>query len=252
MLQTIREQLITMSEEEYQKFSAGLIPGVEHMLGIRLPELRKLAKQIAKSDWKAAIDEEDYYFEERMLRGMILGYAKGDMDEMLPYIIEFIPLVNNWSICDSVFMGMHIFKKDRERTWDYIQPLLQSDKEFEVRVALIIMMQHLLKCDAKGKKLTRLRRVTLSEVQNTGEIPGLYTKRILEMIDREYPQGYYASMAASWLLAEAFCTYPYHTMCLIEENHLDDVTYNKGIQKIIESRIPDVGVKELLRSKKRR
>lgn len=252
MLQTIREQLITMSEEEYQKFSAGLIPGVEHMLGIRLPELRKLAKQIAKSDWKAAIDEEDYYFEERMLRGMVLGYAKGGMDEMLPYITEFIPLVNNWSICDSVFMGMHIFKKDRERTWDYIQPLLQSDKEFEVRVALIIMMQHLLKCDAKGKKLTRLRRVTLSEVQNTGEIPGLYTKRILEMIDREYPQGYYASMAASWLLAEAFCTYPYHTMCLIEENHLDDVTYNKGIQKIIESRIPDVGVKELLRSKKRR
>ena len=114
------------------------------------------------------------------------------------------------------------------------------------------MMQHLLKCDAAGKKMSRLRKVTLSEVHNENEIPGLYVKRILKAMDREYLQGYYASMAASWLLAEAFCTYPYHTMCLIENNHLDDVTYNKGIQKIIESRIPDDEVKDFLRSKKRK
>ena len=252
MLQSIREQLLTMSGEGYQKFSAALTPGAEHILGVRLPELRKVAKEIAKSDWRAAIAEEDYYFEERMLHGMVLGYVKADMDEMLPYITEFIPLVDNWSVCDSVFMGMTIFQKDRERTWNYIQPFLQSDKEFEVRVALIIMMQHLLKCDAAGKKMSRLRKVTLSEVHNENEVPGLYVKRILKAMDREYLQGYYASMAASWLLAEAFCTYPYHTMCLIEKNHLDDVTYNKGIQKIIESRIPDDEVKDFLRSKKRK
>ena len=52
MRQDIREQLLDMAEQDYQKFSAALIPGVENMLGIRLPQLRKLAKDIAKTDWK--------------------------------------------------------------------------------------------------------------------------------------------------------------------------------------------------------
>ncbi len=252
MIEDIREQLTAMSESGYRKFSSGLIPGVKNMLGIRLPELRKLAKQIAKSDWKRAIAEGDIYFEERMLRGMVLSYASGDMDEMLPYITAFIPMVDNWSICDSVFMGMNIFQKDRERTWDYIQPYLQSDREFEVRVALIIMMQHLLKCDAKGHKISRLRQVVLSDMENKNEEAGLYVDKILKSIDRDYPQGYYASMAASWLIAEAFCTYPYHAMCLIEKNHLDDVTYNKALQKIIESKIPTDEVKGFLKGRKRK
>lgn len=253
MKQDIREQLLVMRESDYQKFSSSLIPGVENMLGIRLPQLRKLAKEIAKSDWKKAIAEEDIYFEERMLRGMVLSYASKDMDEMLPYITAFIPLVDNWSVCDSVFMGMDIFQKDRERTWEYIQPYLQSDREFEVRVALIIMMQHLLKCDAAGKKISRRKNVSLSDLQNKKEAEGLYTGKILSDIDRAYPQGYYASMAASWLIAEAFCTYPYHTMCLLDrKNQLDDVTYNKAMQKIIESRIPDNEVKDLLREMKRK
>ncbi|MGN0153546.1 MAG: DNA alkylation repair protein [Lachnospiraceae bacterium] len=251
MREDIREKLTGMAEAEYQKFSAGLIPGVANMLGIRLPELRKLAKQIAKENWKEAIAAEDYYFEERMLHGMVLGYAKGSMDEMLPYITAFIPLVDNWSICDSVFMGMTIFQKDRERTWDYIQPYLKSENEFEIRVAVIIMMQHLLKCDAAGKKISRLRVVSLEEISNTCEETGLYLERIFDSIDALDTREYYASMAVSWLIAEAFCCFPYHTFVYLKKNHLDDRTYNKGIQKIVESHIPTDEVKDLLRSMKR-
>ncbi len=241
-----------MAEGDYQKFSAALIPGVEHMLGIRLPQLRKLAKEIAKADWKVAIADEDYYFEERMLRGMVLGYASKDMDEMLPYIEAFIPLVDNWSICDSVFMGMDIFQKDRERTWKFIEPYLQSHKEFEVRIALIIMMQHLLKCNQNGKKIPRLRMVDASNLSDVSEEKGLYIDRVLEEVDQVDTTDYYASMAASWLITEAFCCYPYHTYEYMKTCNLDDRTYNKGIQKIVESRIPTDEVKDLLRGMKRR
>lgn len=252
MREDIRKHLTTLSENEYQKFSAGLIPGVNNMLGIRLPELRELAKQLAKSDWKTAVNEEDIYFEERMLRGMILNYVKGEYEEILPYITAFIPLVDNWSVCDSVFMGMTVLQKDRERTWDYIQPYFYSGKEFEVRVALIIMMQHLLKCDAKGKKIARLRMVDMQTVENNMEEPGLFIGRILEAINREFTEGYYASMAAAWLIAECFCVYPHHTMEFMRDNELDKVTFQKGIQKIIESRIPTDEVKEVLRCMKRK
>ena len=247
----IRKKLEAMSEYDYQKFSSALIPGVKHMLGIRLPQLRQLAKIIAKSNWKEAIEDEDFYFEERMLRGMVLSYVSKDMDEMLPYIEAFIPLVDNWSVCDSVFMGMEIFQKDRERAWKFIEPYLQSHKEFEVRVALIIMMQHLLKCDKNGKKIPRLRTVDAADVKNVSEEAGLYVERVLAQVDKVDTTDYYASMAASWLIAEAFCCYPYHTYEYIKISSLDNRTYNKGIQKIVESRIPTDEVKNLLKTMKR-
>lgn len=251
MQREIRDKLMSMAEKDYKQFSSSLIPGVTNMLGIRLPELRKMAKQIAKADWKTTIEEEDYYFEERMLRGMVLSYASKDMDEMLPYITAFVPLVDNWSICDSVFMGMNIFQKDRERTWEYIQCYLKSSKEFEIRVAIIIMMQHLLKCDAEGKKMSRLRVVSLNDLSNESEKTGLYLDRVLTAADNVDTTQYYASMADSWLIAEAFCCFPYHTYLFLKENHLDDVTHNKAIQKIVESRIPTDEVKTLLRSLKK-
>lgn len=252
MREDIRKHLITLAENEYQKFSSALIPGVENMLGIRLPQLRKVAKEIAKSDWESAIEEKDYYYEEKMLRGMVLSYASKDMDTMLPYITDFIPLVDNWSVCDSVFMGMNIFQKDRERAWKFIWPYLQSDKEFEIRVALIIMMQHLLKCDSNGSKISRLRTVTMECLTNQSEERGLYLDRVLMAVDQVQTSAYYASMAVSWLVAEAFCCFPYHTYSYLLDNHLDNRTYNKAIQKIVESHIPSDEVKQLLRSLKRK
>ena len=79
------------------------------------------------------------------------------------------------------------------------------DKEFEVRVALIIMMQHLLKCDKNGKKITRLRTVDVSDLSDVTEEKGLYIDRVLTEVDKVDTTDYYASMAASWLIAEAFC-----------------------------------------------
>lgn len=251
MKSEVRERCKSLAESEYGKFSQGLIPGKNNILGIRLPLLREMAKEYAKRDWKSLLEEEDVYFEETMLRGMLFGYAIKEPRELAAYVEEFIPLVDNWSVCDSVFMGMSTWQKDRAFTWKFIQKYLYSEKEFEVRVALIIMMQHLLKCDENGKKIPRLRSVLLSQLSDSEEVAGLYVERVLVSIDRSFTQGYYASMAASWLLAECFCCFPYHTFEWMKQNKMDDVTYNKGIQKIIESRIPTDEVKDELRRWKR-
>lgn len=282
MRENTRKFLIENREEKYREFSGSLIPGDVKMLGVRLPILRKKAQEIAKKDWKEELETEDVYFEEVMLRGMIISYVKGSMDEMLPYIEEFIPYVNNWSVCDSVFSKMDVLCTDRERTWEFIQPYLYSDKEFEVRVAIIIMMQHLLKCDENGKSMKRLRSISIrqcgvgeekagenDEIQgmttqsDTGkeavilqglkkEQPsGRYLQRILNALNRAFPQ-YYASMAAAWTIAEAFCCFPVQVMAFLQNNQLDDMTYNRALQKIVESLIPQPDVKEMIKSMKRR
>lgn len=256
MREETRKKLCLSADETYRDFSAALVPGEKTMLGVRLPKLREMAKELARGNWREELDAEDVYFEELMLRGMILSYAtlKMNPQEAMVHIREFIPCVNNWSVCDSVFMKMDILKKDRDLTWDFLLPYMDSGEEFKVRVALIIMMAHLLRCDADGKKMSRLRKVTLSDLSRVKEEKaraGKYVFLILDKINRPFTEGYYAHMAAAWLLAESFCCFPAITDCFLKECRLDTPTYNKALQKIVESKIPEDEVKDYIRSLKK-
>ncbi len=275
MKEEVRRFLIENSEEKYREFSQALIPGEETMLGVRLPVLRKKAKELAKGNWREELKTEDIYFEEIMLRGMMLSYVKEDLSTMLPYIEAYIPCVKNWSVCDSVFSKMDILREDGMKTWEFIQPYLYSDREFEIRTGIIIMMQHLLKCDEKGKNIKRRASISLKDCMmdeddlineddgeerknetgrtaaaEKGERQGKYLPKILEALNREFP-AYYASMAAAWTIAEAFCCYPAAVYGFLKDNRLDDATYNRALQKIVESLIPLPEVKAEMRRMKR-
>ena len=82
MVEEIRKKLHELSEEDYKTFNQKLLPGVEHVLGVRLPAMRKLAKEVAKGDFRSYLDEAaekigaDSIHEEIMLQGLVLGYAK--------------------------------------------------------------------------------------------------------------------------------------------------------------------------------
>lgn len=264
MRQQIREQLKEKAEASYKEFSASLIPDSKPLLGVRLPFLRSFAKQLVKTgDWREEIgsytgEYEDQYFEETMLRGMMIGYGTEKMaaQEGLFYVEQFIPHVDNWSVCDSFCNSFLLAGRHREEVWEFLQPYLYSGQEFEVRVAVITLLSQYLKYDVQGKKLSRKRSVTMEEVQkNTTEenrqaFP--YLERILEVLNRPYAQGYYAQMAAAWTTAEAFVTFPYETVQMLTDNCLmDDWTYNKALQKICESRNPSDEVKTYIRSLKR-
>lgn len=275
MKEEVRRFLIENSEEKYREFSQALIPGEETMLGVRLPVLRKKAKELAKGNWREELKTEDIYFEEIMLRGMMLSYVKEDLSTMLPYIEAYIPCVKNWSVCDSVFSKMDLLREDGKKTWEFIQPYLYSDREFEIRTGIIIMMQHLLKCDEKGKNIKRRASISLKDCMmdeddlineddgeerknetgrtaaaEKGERQGKYLPKILEALNREFP-AYYASMAAAWTIAEAFCCYPAAVYGFLKDNRLDDATYNRALQKIVESLIPLPEVKAEMRRMKR-
>ena len=256
MKESTRERLLRLAEAEYKKFSASLVPGEEFMLGVRLPKLRETAKELAKGNWKEELKEQDVYFEETMLRGMVLSYATVSMDpeNAFSYIRDFIPLVRNWSVCDSVFLKMDVFKKDPDKTWEFLIPYLNSGKEFEVRVALISMMGHLLRLGSEGNVIRRVRKITsedLLRIEEEEKKAGKYLDCIFKVIDRPFEEGYYAMMAAAWLLAEAFCFFPALTDRFLKSCNLDDVTYNKALQKITESRIPENKVKEYIKSCRR-
>ena len=251
MREEIRIRLNEMSDAGYRDFSASLIPasGRGTMLGVRLPALRTYARGLCRGDWREELSHgEDIYFEEIMLRGMMLGYACTDIDELLAYLADFIPRVNNWSVCDSVCSSLTLAEQYPEKIWEFLMPYLKSGEEFPVRVGLIMLLDHFVKLGDGEKKIRRRRKITMADLQDREET-GPYLERILQVLDREFTEGYYAQMAAAWLLAELFVTCPVRTLRGLKELHLDAFTRKKAVQKIRESRIPDAEVKEYLKGR---
>ena len=75
--QWIRNELYKNSEDSYKEFHSSLVPGISNILGVRVPKLREIAKKAAKDNYRDFIQNVDIQvYEELMLWGMILGYAK--------------------------------------------------------------------------------------------------------------------------------------------------------------------------------
>ncbi len=206
----MRSEIENLAEQDYKQFSGSLLPGIDHVLGVRLPELRKLAKQIAASDWQEYLAGEPYYFEENMLQGMVIGVISVSPEERLQYMTAFIPRIDNWSVCDSFCCGLKFAGKHQALVWDYLQPWLQSGEEYSIRFAVVMMMNYYL---------------------NDG-----YIDRVLSLLDDVKHDAYYVKMAVAWALATALAKQPDKTWNYFQHHHLDNDTWRKTIQKCIESR----------------
>ncbi|PIC56592.1 DNA alkylation repair protein [Sporosarcina sp. P12(2017)] len=228
MHKIIRKQLVERMDSDYQKFSSALIPNVNHILGVRMPELRKLAKEIAKDDWRLYLQTaNDEYFEEVMLQGLVIGYVKADLEELLMYVAKFVQKIDNWSVCDSFCSGLKVTKHNKERVWSFLQPYMDSEKEYELRFGIVMLLIYYSEPD--------------------------YIDRVLGLLDRVEHEGYYVKMAVAWALSICFVKLPDKTMdYLAEENSLDLFTYNKALQKITESTRVEQDMKKVIRSMKRR
>lgn len=228
-MEETRALLKSLAEEKYREFSKKLIPNVDNILGIRIPELRKIAKEISKKDWKEFLDNENKeYFEEIMLEGFVIGYAKTDIEESLEYIKKFVPKINNWSTCDSCVTGFKFTKKNMAKVWEFILPYLDSEKEYDVRFAVVMILSFY--------------------------IEEAYIDQILRVLNQVEHKGYYVQMAVAWAISICFVKFPVKTEKFLLENNLDDFTHNKSIQKILDSfRVTNtdkIRIRKIMREKK--
>ena len=227
MKNALREQLFQLADENYREFHSKLVPGAHNILGVRVPCLRELAKSLAKGDWRnfLATASEDYY-EEILLQGLVIGYAKSDIEEILHHVTLFVPKITNWGQCDSFCSTLKIAKYHQARTWDFLQSYWPSRQEFELRFAIVMLLDFYINDE--------------------------YIDRVLYQLDKIKHEGYYVKMAVAWTLSICFIKYPEKTMTYFKNNTLDNFTYNKALQKTTESYRIDTAMKSTLRSMKRK
>ena len=212
--QWIRNELYENSDEGYKDFHSSLVPGISNILGVRVPKLREIAKRAAKGDYREFIEHVDtQVYEELMLWGMILGYAKLSAEERKKELEKFIPHINNFAICDCS-CATYKFMRDFPKEWmPFIQSYLCSTQEYEIRFAVVCLLDFF--------------------------INETYIEQVLDLLLQVHHEGYYVKMAVAWAISVCYVKFPKKTESIFEENLLDDFTHNKSIQKIRESyRVP--------------
>ncbi len=227
---TLRQNVLTRlhreSDETYKQFSLPLIPGVK-MLGVRVPVLRKMAKEMLRNgEALHYLDIPTEYQEEKLLKAIITGEIRMPWDEKKIQIERFVPEIDNWAVCDIFCGGLDkTVKKDKVAVWEFLQPYLTSKEEYRVRFGMVMLFHF---------------------------IDEEYIERLYSVIDSFTHEAYYARMAVAWLLSTCYVKFPKNTYVYLLNSRLDTWTFNKSLQKITESLRVTAGDKAQIRSLRRK
>ena len=144
-MDNIRQCLFEKQDLKYKKFHSSLCPNVDKIIGVRMPELRTIAKEISKGDYKTLLQNcKDEYYEELVLQGLVIGYANISIEETFEYLKKFVPKINSWAVCDTTCSTLKITKKYLNEVWEFLEQYINSDKEYEIRFALVMYLNYFL------------------------------------------------------------------------------------------------------------
>lgn len=209
-MEEIRKKLFEIQDLKYKEFHSKLCPNIDRIIGVRIPNLKEMAKDIVKKDYVKFLKEiEDEYYEELVLHGLVIGYAPITIEDTFKYLEQFIPKINSWAVCDTTCSNLKITKKYTEKMWEFLKQYINSDKQYEIRFAIVMYLNYFL----------------------TDE----YIDEILSIMDKTKNKEYYVQMAIAWLISLAYIKQKEKTEKYIMNNNLEPDIQNKAIQKICES-----------------
>lgn len=227
-IDSLRARLLALGDPAYGRFNAKLLPGVTDIIGVRMPQLRQLAREILHGEWRAWLAEieatDTLYYEERMLQGLVISLAPCTIDERLAYTARFVPRIDNWAVCDVFCRKLRT--DERAAMWRFIQPYFHSNAPYDLRFATVMSLQNFT--DAE------------------------HLEDLLRLLVGIRHENYYVRMGVAWAVAECYANAPERTHeWLRDDCPLDDWTYNKALQKIVESRLTSEPVRQTIRQMKR-
>ena len=206
----IQEKLFSLQDLGYKDFHSKLMPTVskEKIIGVRVPELRKLAKEINKSDIKAEFLKNlpHKYYEEDNLHAFLIEQIK-DFDECISALDKFLLYIDNWATCDM--MTPEVLRKYPDKLYLKIQEWIKSSHTYTVRFGVVTLMKFFMNERLDKKHLSLLLTIKSDE--------------------------YYINMAVAWYIATALAFNWDTVIPYIEKQKFSKWIHNKVIQKAIES-----------------
>lgn len=221
----LRDKLEQSADTKYRDFTMKICPSKHSFLGVRVPQIRKYAKQVPMEKIEEFIAVCPATYEEVLLRGFLI--ARLPYEQMLKYFDSQLKYIDDWSTCDLFCSAIgKIIKKNRE---DFLKKkivkLLDDKKEFTTRVGVV-----LLKCCYVEADFLKYIFAEVDKLANREE--------------------YYVKMGLAWLVSECFIKFPADTMDYLSKTKLPVWTFKKTISKICDSYRVDAETKKYLRELK--
>lgn len=211
-MEQITKGLLELQDEKYRKFHANLMPNIayDRIIGVRTPELRKYAKQVAREPYAEDFLKElpHTYYEENNLHGALLCMLYKDVEELLEKLEVFLPYVDNWATCDM--LSPKIFKKNLPLVYGNVKRWVKSNDTYTVRFGIVTLLGFFLD-DA-------------------------FEPEMLELVANINSEEYYINMAIAWYFSIALVKQYDSAILYFTKPRLDVWTHNKAIQKAVESR----------------
>lgn len=207
---TVYDRLAACASEEYRDFQSKLVPNIpkDTILGVRTPELRRIAKEIRGTEeaeaFLAALPHG--YYEENLVHFFLIAMIR-DFDECAAAVETFLPYVDCWPVCDQ--SSPKAFSKNHGRLLPLIRTWLDSEHVYTVRFGIRMLMNEFLGEDFKPE--------------------------YLEWVAALENEDYYVKMMVAWYFATALAKRYDESVVYIEEHRLAPWTHKKTIQKAIES-----------------
>ena len=220
---TVYERLAACGTETYRDFQSKLVPTVpkETILGVRTPDMRKIAKEIKGTKEAESFLKElpHRFYEENLVHFFLIAMIR-DFDDCVKAVETFLPYVDCWPVCDQ--SSPKVFTKYHEKLLPLIKKWIASEHVYTARFGIRMLMNEFLGED--------------------------FRPEYLEWVASVQGEDYYIRMMVAWYFATALAKKYDESVVFIENRRLDPWTHRKAIQKAIESlRVTDEH-KEYLKS----
>ncbi len=223
MMSIILDEIFANQDTKYRDFHSRLVPNVKNLIGLRAPVAKKIAKKYANTDTGMTFlrDLPHTYYEESLIHGYMLGFLKHGARD---YLVQFLPHIDNWAVCDSMVSNLKLFFKDKENALDLVKGSLESKHTYTARFGLVALLSYY--------------------------VTPQYIDFVLDVASKIKSDEYYINMANAWLVSVCLVKEYEKSIKILEQCVLDKWTHNKAIQKALESYRIDNKTKEYLRSLK--
>lgn len=226
------------------------------VMGLHSPEIKAIAKQLSREGCEVVMPDgahrictngaevirafeatpsEELYYEETVIWGYLINLEKCRLEERLEMLTQYIPILDNWAVCDSYCAhAKWMTRTDKEALWRFLEHWFRSEREFEVRFAVVVAMCYFLNEEWLSRVFERLNALDFGRIKS--EYRTIKSKpTIAQQGTVQGAEPYYVRMGVAWLLATALAKYPAQTRRFVSSSNLPADVIKLYIRKARES-----------------
>ena len=231
------------------------LPG-RRVMGLHSPEIKQVAKRLSREGGEVvmpngarricangaevirafeAVPSECLCYEETVVWGYLINFEKCLLEERLAMLGRYVPVLDNWAVCDSYCAhAKWMAHADKAVLWAFLERWFDSEREFEVRFAVVVSMCYFLNDEWINKVFARINDFDLGSIKSKYKsVKG--KPKAAQQGTVQGAEPYYVRMGVAWLLATALAKFPDQTRAFVRSSNLPEDVVKLYIRKARES-----------------